>query len=525
MRLYVSFAPVAYCFDDATQYANAFGPLDDHFNISGGIGMTVTDVISDGLSVAFVALPTSGNYSVKLENLSSSGGQLRGSVVADAGGPTVQVNALPSVVGPNSDTVLNSYTPPAGATRVSLVITNQGRSAPDTCSNQQFRASTGAPQSAVAVSNVAVSGPTAGFVNTSYTFTGTVTPATASDPITYVWQATGQNTITNTSGSSVNTVSFRWPSGGTQAITVTASNSAGSATSSQVINISDVAPGSVSLSGSTNSVVNKSESFIATVSPANASTPMTYVWEATGQTAVTNTGGITNLVTFNWSTEGTQVVTVTVSNAAGSKSATLNVNVGGSATAPAAVVITGTTSGVVGVSYSFTATVGPANTTEPLTYVWQASGQNTVTNTNGTLNNSVSFTWSSAGAKSILVLASNTAGSSTGTFTVTITVPNNPVPIILSLNPMTATAGSGALDLLVDGTNFLPSSVVRVNGADRPTTVTPHAPLVAHIPASDLASPGTLTITVFNPGPGGGESNTLTLTITSRRLYLPLAIR
>ena len=54
------------------------------------------------------------------------------------------------------------------------------------------------------------------------------------------------------------------------------------------------------------------------------------------------------------------------------------------------------------------------------------------------------------------------------------------------------------------GLNFVASSVVRWNGADRPTTVDPNSAgkiLTAQISASDIAVPGTATVTVFNPDP------------------------
>src|SRR4029453_13369160 len=58
-------------------------------------------------------------------------------------------------------------------------------------------------------------------------------------------------------------------------------------------------------------------------------------------------------------------------------------------------------------------------------------------------------------------------------------------------------------------------SVVRWNGAARPTTlVVGAAPtLRATIPASDIATPGTATVTVFNPAPGGGSSNGVSFTV------------
>ena len=87
-------------------------------------------------------------------------------------------------------------------------------------------------------SDVSVAGPTEGMINTAYVFTATVSPITATPPITYMWQATGQSPVTHV-GSLSDTIAFTWPSGatGAQAITATATNQGGSAASTHTITI------------------------------------------------------------------------------------------------------------------------------------------------------------------------------------------------------------------------------------------------------------------------------------------------
>jgi hypothetical protein len=85
-------------------------------------------------------------------------------------------------------------------------------------------------------------------------------------------------------------------------------------------------------------------------------------------------------------------------------------------------------------------------------------------------------------------------------------------PAIRSLNQSCAPVGAEGLTLLVGGLNFSPSSVVRWNGSDRPTVASSASGLHADIPASDLAAPGTASITVFTPG--GGSSNSVPILIT-----------
>jgi hypothetical protein len=96
----------------------------------------------------------------------------------------------------------------------------------------------------------------------------------------------------------------------------------------------------------------------------------------------------------------------------------------------------------------------------------------------------------------------------------TITV-NNPTPVLSSLLPSSIGAGGADLNLNVIGSGFVANSIVRWNGNGRPTNYTSPTQLSATIPATDIASPGTAAISVFNTTPGGGTSNSLTFTIGS----------
>src|SRR5207244_1766870 len=85
----------------------------------------------------------------------------------------------------------------------------------------------------------------------------------------------------------------------------------------------------------------------------------------------------------------------------------------------------------------------------------------------------------------------------------------NPVPTATRLSPSSAVAGGPAFTLTVTGTNLVPSSVVRWNGAARATTYVSATQLTAAIAAGDIATAGTASVTIFNPAPGGGASNAL----------------
>jgi hypothetical protein len=59
----------------------------------------------------------------------------------------------------------------------------------------------------------------------------------------------------------------------------------------------------------------------------------------------------------------------------------------------------------------------------------------------------------------------------------------------------------------MNGTNFVPGSLVSWNGGALATTFISSSQLTAVVPASDIASPNTASVVALNPGPGGGSSN------------------
>jgi len=115
-----------------------------------------------------------------------------------------------------------------------------------------------------------------------------------------------------------------------------------------------------------------------------------------------------------------------------------------------------------------------------------------------------------------------------GTALVTVSRPGNtsngatfritqPRPIITALQPASVEAGNSAFSLTVNGDNFLDGSIVRWNGADRPTTFIHAKQLTAAISLSDIASTGAVSVTVANPD---GISNAATFTIAPPSLIL-----
>ncbi len=87
----------------------------------------------------------------------------------------------------------------------------------------------------------------------------------------------------------------------------------------------------------------------------------------------------------------------------------------------------------------------------------------------------------------------------------------NPQPVISSLSPAIVTAGVPNFVLSVSGSGLVNTSQVLVDGIPRQTSSNPNGALNVEINASDVASVGTLNISIANPTPGGGTSSTLKL--------------
>ena len=112
------------------------------------------------------------------------------------------------------------------------------------------------------------------------------------------------------------------------------------------------------------------------------------------------------------------------------------------------------------------------------------------------------------------VIVTNPApgGGASPAFSLTI---NNPVPSVSGLSPSALVADGTAQSLTVSGANFLPSSTVMINGAQKTVTYVSATQLTVAFPAVAFAAGGNLALTVTNPAPGGGASPAVTLTVNN----------
>jgi len=257
-----------------------------------------------------------------------------------------------------------------------------------------------------ALTGVAIAGPTVGSTGVTQTLTATSSPLAASQPITYVWQASGQPVITHRSGLS-DSAAFVWSQPGLQTVQLKAINAGGVVSTTHLITIEANALTGVAIAGPTVGSTGVTQTLTATSSPLSVSLPITYVWQIDGQPSITHTNGISDPLVLLWTEPGIRPITVTASNAVSTVTATHQLSI--ALVAPVSVSITGPLTDATNLPVSFLANVQPISVSLPITYVWQATAQATVTHTHASTDR-VQFTWPAAGPVTLTLTAMNRAG-------------------------------------------------------------------------------------------------------------------
>jgi trimeric autotransporter adhesin len=94
---------------------------------------------------------------------------------------------------------------------------------------------------------------------------------------------------------------------------------------------------------------------------------------------------------------------------------------------------------------------------------------------------------------------------------ITVNITNPPAPTLTSLSPGAGPINTAAT-VTLNGTGFTTNSTVALNGQPIASTLVNATQLTAIIPASSVAIPGNLNLTVTTPAPGGGTSSPLAYT-------------
>jgi hypothetical protein len=365
------------------------------------------------------------------------------------------------------------------------------------------------------------------------TITGNATPPTltAISP-TSATAGSGPITLTAT-GSNFASTSAIQVNGASRATTfvsstqLTATLTAADLASAGSLSITVNTPG-VGTSGAQTFTVNNPAPSVPTltaISPTSAtagSAPITLT--ATGSNFVSSSAiqvnGANRTTTFVSSTQLTATLTAADLASAGSLSITVNTPGGGTSAAqtftvnnPAPSLTSISPGTVVAGGSDFTLTLNGSNFVSGSLVQVNGAGRATTFVSNSQLTATISAgDIASPGTLSITVNNSSPGGGTSSALTLAV---NNPVPSLSSISPNSVTSGSPGFTLTVNGSNFVSGSVVQVNGSGRATSFVSGTQLTATISASDIASPGNLSITVSNAAPGGGTSAALTLAVVN----------
>jgi hypothetical protein len=120
-----------------------------------------------------------------------------------------------------------------------------------------------------------------------------------------------------------------------------------------------------------------------------------------------------------------------------------------------------------------------------------------------------------AGKAAVTVSNPTPGGGASSAITFTVNPPSNPVPVLTSLDPASAPAGSSGLTITLTGSDFVSASTALWNRKPLTTGYTSATTLTAQVSAADLQTAGDATVEVSSPSPGGGTSDGLTFVVNS----------
>lgn len=89
----------------------------------------------------------------------------------------------------------------------------------------------------------------------------------------------------------------------------------------------------------------------------------------------------------------------------------------------------------------------------------------------------------------------------------------NPLPSIVAIEPPNVTVGTVSFSASLKGSNFIKDSVAHVKGLRRETEFKSQTELIVYFDDGDIATAGSIDVTVVNPPPGGGTSKPVTFAV------------
>jgi hypothetical protein len=295
------------------------------------------------------------------------------------------------------------------------------------------------------------------------------------------------------------------------------------------VTVVNAAPGG-GTSAAVNFTVNNPAPTITTLSPTSATAggaafTLTVSGTNFDAASVVNFNGAARTTTFVSSTQLTAAITAGDIAAAGTPSVTVtNPAPGGGTSAgvtftinnPVPTISSLNPTGVVAGGAAFTLTVNGTNFVSTSVVKFNGNAKTTTFVSATQLTAAIlASDIATSGSANVTVTNAAPGGGATANFVFNISSAPNPVPTLSSISPTSATAGGAAFTLTVTGTNFVASSVVNFNGVAQTTTVVSATQLTAAITAAEIATAGSLPVTVTNPAPGGGTTAAINFAVNN----------
>jgi hypothetical protein len=259
--------------------------------------------------------------------------------------------------------------------------------------------------------------------------------------------------------------------------------------------ISSLSPSSATSGGAAFTLSVNGSNFVAGSIIKWGSTPLTTLFSSSAKlTAAVSTTLIASAA----------APSVTVVNPGGAASGGVTFSVTSNASAPSLSALTPNSAAAGGAAFTLSAT--GANFVSGATVMWGGTALTTKFSNSGKLTASVPANLITVpGGLNIQVM--NPGASTSGAVAFTVTAPS-----IRSLSPGSEMATGSAFTLTVAGASFVSGSALYLNHTSVITSFVSAGELLATVPASLVATAGTLNVTVVNPG--GATSNTVGFTVT-----------
>ena len=490
----------------APNNSSVVGPHTVTFNAAGSydIELTVTNAIGSNTHIVTVTVldpggPPVADFTMSLATI-NIGQPVTFTDFSNDNGATITAYDWDFGTGstPATETTIGPHTVTfntAGTITISLTITNQNGS--DTKTRTITVLDPGGPPTAnftLSPSATIDMGQTITFTNTSTDGGSTITG--------YAWIFNGG---IPTSSTSQNPLPVTYNTAGTFDAELTVTNANGSHTYTVSITVNDPSgPPTANITASATNINTGQTINFSDASLDNGSAITTWDWQIAGGTPATSTSQDAGIVTF--STSGTYDVTLTVTNALGSDSYTMQVTVVDLGGPPLADIFASTTNIVVGQSVSFS-DASLANGNAISNWDWSFTIGTPATST---LQNPGVVQFNTAGTHDVTLTVTNVNGTDTKTIQIVVSASGN-APTA-DITPSATTITTGGTITFTDASTPNGSAITSLDwafGTGTPSTANTVGP---HVITFNTLGTHDVTLTVTNAV--GTDTKTIQITVS-----------